>query len=76
MPPLERGHVIERRWSDGKTISYGAQVRSYGRHEKVTFGTNKQGWNRTRRDRDRADRPADRAGHLGAAAARATRRPA
>jgi hypothetical protein len=32
----------------GETVSYGAQVRAYGRYEKVTFGTNKQGWNRTR----------------------------
>ena len=23
-------------------------MRAYGRYEKVTFGTNKQGWNRTR----------------------------
>ena len=35
------GHVIERPWSDGQTVSYGAQVRAYGRYEKVTFGTNK-----------------------------------
>ena len=42
------GHVIERPWSDGRTVSYGARVRAYGRYEKVTFGTNKQGWNRTR----------------------------
>ena len=31
-----------------RDLSYGAQVRAYGRYEKVTFGTNKQGWNRTR----------------------------
>jgi integrase len=42
------GHVFERPWSDGQTTSYGAQVRAYGRYEKVTFGTNKQGWNRQR----------------------------
>ena len=42
------GHVFERPWSDGQTVSYGAQVRAYGRYEKLTFGTNKQGWNRTR----------------------------
>ncbi len=33
---------------NGDTVSYGARVRAYGRYEKVTFGTNKQGWNRTR----------------------------
>jgi len=48
MPRPTQGHVVERPWADGKTISYGAQVRAYGRYEKVTFGTNKQGWNRTR----------------------------
>ncbi len=48
MPRPTQGHVIERPWSDGKTVSYGAKVRAYGRYEKVTFGTNKQGWNRTR----------------------------
>ena len=45
-PP--RGFVFERPWSDGETISYGARVRAYGRYEKVTFGTNKQGWSRNR----------------------------
>ncbi len=43
-----RGHVFERPWADGETVSYGTQVRAYGRYERVTFGTNKQGWNRTR----------------------------
>jgi integrase len=42
------GHVREWPWSDGQTISYSAQVRAYGRYEMVTFGTNQQGWNRTR----------------------------
>lgn len=40
--------MIERPWSDGETVSYGARVRAYGRYERVTFGTNKQGWNQTR----------------------------
>jgi integrase len=48
MPRPTQGYVVERPWADGKTVSYGAQVRAYGRYEKVTFGTNKQGWNRTR----------------------------
>jgi len=42
------GHVFEKPWADGETISYGARVRAYGRYERVTFGTNKQGWNRQR----------------------------
>ena len=48
MPRPTQGHVVERPWADGTTISYGARVRAYGRYEKVTFGTNKEGWNRTR----------------------------
>ena len=48
MVRLAQGHVFQRLWSDGETVSYGTQVRAYGRYEKVTFGTNKQGWNRTR----------------------------
>jgi Phage integrase, N-terminal SAM-like domain len=48
MPRSTKGYVIERPWSDGKTISYAAQVRAYGRYEWVTFGTDQQGWNRTR----------------------------
>ena len=48
MPRQTQGHVIERAWSDGETITYAARVRAYGRYERVTFGTNKQGWNRTR----------------------------
>jgi hypothetical protein len=47
------GHVFEKRWADGDTITYGARVRAYGRYEKVTFGTNKQGWNRQRAERKR-----------------------
>jgi integrase len=42
------GSVFEKVWADGTTISYGAYVRAYGRREKVTFGTNKQGWNAKR----------------------------
>jgi integrase len=42
------GHVFERLWVDGETVSFVAKVRVYGRYEKVTLGTNKQGWNRTR----------------------------
>ncbi len=48
MPRPNTGQVFEKRWADGETVSYGARVRAYGRREKVTFGTNKQGWNRTR----------------------------
>jgi len=42
------GHVFERLWVDGETVSFVAKVRAYGRYETVTLGTNKQGWNRIR----------------------------
>jgi integrase len=48
MPRPVGGHVFERAWSDRDTVSFGAKVRAYGRYERITFGTNKQGWNRTR----------------------------
>ena len=48
MPRPKTGSVFEKPWADGETISHGAYVYAYGRREKVTFGTNKQGWNRTR----------------------------
>ena len=74
MPRPNTGQVFEKRWADGETVSYGARVRAYGRREKVTFGTNKQGWNRTRAELEtREDRAADRARHLGPASARAAR---
>jgi hypothetical protein len=41
MPRPTVGHVVQRPWADGATISFGAKVRAYGRYEKVTFGTNK-----------------------------------
>ena len=42
------GQVIERPWADGETITFGARLRAYGRRHRLTFGTNSQGWNRTR----------------------------
>lgn len=42
------GHVTERPWSDGKTITFGARIYAYGERHRLTFGTNTQGWNRTR----------------------------
>jgi hypothetical protein len=74
MPRQTQGHVMERSWADGETVSYGAKVRAYGRYEKVTFGTNKQGWNRTRAEleTERIIQP-DRAGDVGPAATRASR---
>jgi hypothetical protein len=45
MPRPLTGQIIEEPWTDGETISYVARVYAYGRRERVTFGTNKQGWN-------------------------------
>ncbi len=48
MPRPNTGNVFEKPWADGETVSYVARVYAYGRREKVTLGTNKQGWNRQR----------------------------
>jgi hypothetical protein len=48
MPRPNTGNVFEKLWADAETVSYIARVYAYGRREKVTFGTNKQGWNRQR----------------------------
>jgi integrase len=42
------GQVTERPWKDGKTITFGARLYAYGRRHRLVFGTNAQGWNRTR----------------------------
>lgn len=42
------GQVTEHRWNDGETITFGARLYAYGRRYRLVFGTNKQGWNRTR----------------------------
>jgi integrase len=44
------GEVTERPWIDGQTVTFGARVRAYGKRHRLTFGTNRQGWNRTRAD--------------------------
>ena len=42
------GQVTERRWANGRTLTFGARLHAYGRRHRLTFGTNTQGWNRTR----------------------------
>jgi hypothetical protein len=42
------GQVTERRWKDGRTITFGARLSAYRRRHRLVFGTNLQGWNRTR----------------------------
>ena len=48
MPRPNTGNVFEKPWADGETVSYVARVYAYGRREKVTLGTNIQGWNLAR----------------------------
>jgi hypothetical protein len=45
IPRPNRGNVFEKPWADGETISYVARMYACGRREKITLGTNKQGWN-------------------------------
>jgi len=42
------GQVTEHRWNNGETITFGARLYAYGRRYRLVFGTNTQGWNRTR----------------------------
>ena len=48
MPWPTTGQVTERPWANRKTITFGARLYAYGRRHRLVFGTNKQGWNRTR----------------------------
>jgi integrase len=43
-----RGEVTKWAWKDGTTITFGARIYAYGERHRVVFGTNTQGWNRTR----------------------------
>jgi hypothetical protein len=42
------GEVTEWLWKDGRTITYGARICAYGHRHRLLFGTNHQGWDRTR----------------------------
>ncbi|HEX4189330.1 MAG TPA: site-specific integrase [Solirubrobacteraceae bacterium] len=48
MPRPNAGQVTERAWKNGKTTTFGARLYAYGRRHRIVFGTDKQGWNRTR----------------------------
>jgi len=48
MPRPNSGEVTERSWKDAETVTFGARVYAYGRRHRLVFGTNTQGWNRTR----------------------------
>ena len=48
MPRPATGAVETHRWEDGKTVTFRARVRAYGRQWRVAFGTNHEGWNEDR----------------------------
>jgi integrase len=48
MPRPTTGQVTERLWADGKTVTFGARLYAYGRRHRLVFGTDRQGWSRTR----------------------------
>jgi hypothetical protein len=48
VPRTSSGTVESHAWSDGKTVTYRARVRAFGRQWRVAFGTNYQGWSEAR----------------------------
>jgi integrase len=48
MARARTGEVTEWRWADGTTITFGARVYVHGRREKISFGTDQEGWNQRR----------------------------
>lgn len=48
MPRQSTGSVETHEWRDGKTITYRARFRAYGRRWRIDFGTNHEGWNEER----------------------------
>jgi hypothetical protein len=62
-----RGTLETYKWKDGRTVTYRARVRAYGRRYRLDFGTNHQGWAGAGSRRAGANLRPDRARHLGAA---------
>lgn len=48
MPRAPTGMIETHPWKDGKTVTFHARVRAYGRQWRVHFGTNHEGWNEDR----------------------------
>ncbi|MDQ3647206.1 MAG: site-specific integrase [Actinomycetota bacterium] len=48
MPRQATGRIETRPWADGKTVTFRARVRAYGRQWRVSLGTNHEGWNEAR----------------------------
>jgi integrase len=48
MPRPPTGTIETHPWNDGKTVTFRARVRAYGRQWRIHFGTNHEGWNEKR----------------------------
>lgn len=48
VPRAANGSVESHRWQDGKTVTFRARVRAYGRQWRVALGTNHEGWSTER----------------------------
>lgn len=48
MPRQATGSIETHRWRDGKTVSFRARFRAYGRRWRIDFGTNHEGWSEER----------------------------
>jgi integrase len=48
MPRQATGSIETHRWRDGRTLTFRARFRAYGRRWRIDFGTNHEGWNEER----------------------------
>lgn len=48
MPRPATGSIESHPWKDGRTVSFRARVRGYGRRWRIDFGTNHEGWSKER----------------------------
>jgi hypothetical protein len=48
VPRDATGSIEAFRWEDGRTVTFRARVRAYGRQHRITFGTNHEGWSEAR----------------------------
>lgn len=48
MPRQAAGSIETHHWRDGRTVTFRARFRAYGRRWRIDFGTNHEGWNEER----------------------------
>ena len=48
MAKLAAGSIETHQWKDGRTVTYQARFRAYGRRWRIDFGTNHEGWSEDR----------------------------